>query len=599
MLSESVCIESPVDEARALHGHDPAAPKSVDRNDYFFVCSGDERRGTKFRQNEYSLDLLEPVIGAIGSAQDVYLSQSSFSLPLRRRSAVKSTRAVWADLDCKKELDVEPETFLPKVHARLAELGLGLPTYSISSGNGLHLKWILREPVRAPQDPIWSAVQKTVSSLLRDLAADPKVSDPTRVLRVLHSTNSGARDRGRDGIVQMLHQTGSTYSLADMSASMLDIPEEQFERISRGRNVLRRNLTKIQEHLQQAEAATDFQQLEHYVDSREAVMRSDALYQLNWGRFIDLRDLAIMRGGFRRGERDIFLFWMVTHLALSRVILPHNFHAEVEALLKAFPVAEDFNPIEAGYLSTLERRISWTFSKSNQQRRKNYIYTPTTDTLINLLGISDSEMSMLSTLISRAERERRNLQNPRLRTCTDALQAIAQQREHEGRSSSIAAAALQAGTSRSKLYREFPQTIRQIQQNKARAREKDKAQALELSSQGLSQRQIAKQIGRPLSTVSLWLRAAAEGTRHETPRNAAEAHALQLGRSLAPVALDMPEEGLEGTAYIDAVMQQQRREREQLRNIDDQRRQSDLTEFVAQLTENLKQRRKGDGVRNA
>jgi hypothetical protein len=585
---DSVSIESPVDEARVLHGYDPTAPKSIDRNGYFSLCRGDERRGGKFRQRMHSLDVLEQVVGALGAAPDVYISQSSFVFRKRIRTAVRSTRAVWADIDCKKELDAEPEDFFPRVHARLSELGVALPTYTISSGNGLHLKWILREPVRSTHEPAWAAVQGAISAVLIDLAADTKVRDVTRVLRVLHSTNSGAKERGRDGRVQLLHQCGATYTLAEMSASLVNIREEQFQQIRRGRNVLRRQIDSLQVRLHQADQATDFQQLEHYVDSREAVMRDDALYRLNWSRFIDLRDLAIMRGGFQRGSRDMFLFWMVTHLALSRVIRPHNFHAEVSELIKAFPVAEDFQPLEAGYLDTLERRLLWTLGKANQLRRKNFIYTPTNDTLINLFQISDSEMSMLSTLISSAERERRNQENPRMRGLRQALQGAAEQ-SRQGAPTSIASAAQEAGTSRSKLYREFPQAIREIQQAKAQAREQGRAQALELAGQGLSQRQIAQQLGRPLSTVSLWLRRAAPA--------AASGDALvhQLGQHLAPASVPASEEGLVGADYVDAVMQQQRRERAQLRSIDAQERQRDLADFVARLTQTLKERTPREG----
>ena len=597
MRDDSICIESPVDEARVLHGYDPTAPKTVDRHGYFSVER--RKRGGGWKQSVYSLDRLEQVVGTIGAAPDVYLSQSSFSLPVRRRTAVKSTRAVWADIDCKKELDVEPEDFFPKVHARLSSLGIALPTYTVNSGNGLHLKWILREPVRSTYEPAWAEVQKAMGSLLMDMAADTSVRDVTRVLRVLHSINRGAAERGRDGRVQMLHQSGATYTLADLSASLVEIPEEQYHQIRRGRNVLRRQINTMQARMQSAESATDFPELERYVDSREAVMRDDALYRLNWGRFIDLRDLAIMRGGIRRGSRDNFLFWMVTHLALSGVIRSHNFHEEVTALLKAFPVAEDFKPLDEGYLSTLERRVLWTFSKSNQQRRKNFIYTPTNDTLINLFQITDSEMTMLSTLISSAERERRNMENPRMRGLREALQTTAATCR-KGRGGSIAAAASEAGTSRARLYREFPQAIREIQQAKVESREQGKAQALELARQGHSQRQIAQQLGRPLSTISLWLRSAAAQTARSdaVQQAAAEEMARRLGRDLAPAAVPAPEDGLVGTAYVDAVMQQQRREREALRSIDAQRRQDDMADFLSRLTRTLKQRRHSEGAGN-
>lgn len=438
-------------EARLLHTS-AAGFFSVAR-----ATAPDRRRGG-WKESYYPNSALEEATHAARNQPDTYISQASF---LTRRRAVANTkmlRCAWVDLDCYKLGLLPDEATIAAVLRTASESGLPAPTYITSSGRGLYAKWVFRDPISSDLLPQWQTLQDLLVALYRQLGSDAGVKDAARVLRLAQTINSKSQS-----LVQVVASPGTLYSFGELcaAAAKVDVPLAVGSSTQQARAIHR-----IRSGLQ-GDTPTDFGALSTYALSREPIlMRRGSIQTLNWNRFLDLRDLSMARGGIHKGARDLTLFWMTSFLALAQVITPANLWNEVHNLLLAFPVGPDFDPMREQSLSTLVRRIhAHDGGKRIQYRGREYspIYTPTNDTLLNMLEITPEEERGLRTIISGQEKQRR----------VDLKCPGRAERRDERHQAQRAAATLQAA--------------------------------------GRSVREIAALVGRPLSTVYRWLDASREG----------------------------------------------------------------------------------------
>lgn len=477
-------VSPAVAEARLLHPKD---------HGYFTVAAA--RAGGRWQENHFPLSSLDAVATSIRGNADTYISQASFATKLRRGFNTKSLRCAFVDLDTyNRPGNDSPQELAAQVIDRARALGVPDPSYIASSGRGLYAKWVFDDPVGAGLLPNWKLLQKKLVSAYLPMGADPKVIDPTRVLRLQETVNS------KSGLAVSLIHEGKTHSFADLfrQAEPLEILKRTPDgKIVKGRStVVHRGETLNAQQLASDEALSDLDALGLYAGQREPVMMARmGLQSLNWYRFLDLRDLVIQRGGIRRGSRDAILFWMVSFLAQARIINPTNFWSEVQALLASFPVGHDFNPMQDGSLSTLLERI-----KSQAKGEKcfydgqgyNAIYTPANDTLINLLSISREEEAGLRTIISDTEKRKR---------ADDKVPGRAERRFE---------------------------------------RQEAREAAVELLAQGMTQSDIARTLGKNRSTIGRWLTPESSVGRPyiETRgrrRRAAKPHTRLTGRGPIPM----------------------------------------------------------------
>ena len=506
-MDTPIVIDGPVSEVRAVHGmHIADGP----RQGYFALCAKDKSAKKGWRQKMHSMGALETAAKAVGSSPDAYISQASFAYRARSVAALQSLSCVFVDLDCHRELGVEQEDFIGLVHERLDNLGLELPTYTVGSGNGLHLKWILRESVQATNLDVWKSVERLLTDVLSDLSADKNARDAARVLRVLHSTNSTAVERGRGGRVDILHQSGTLHSLDGLAGALqyIDIAGLQTGHTPAARRAIERRTRVLTERVRVASRASDLDLLEHFAQTREPLM-AGALTRLNWQRFLDLRTLAVLRGGFLDGERDLFLFWMAVHLSLARVLNATNFDAELHELARAFPVCGDFRPLEDGSMESLRSKVMAHLAGKNgvdaqEPRRRSTVYTANNQTLIDRFSITDSEMAHLTTILSGAERERRKARDPRTQRIRDMVAGAGKDFTRDA-GATVAKLAAAAGASRARLYRDCPAEIQRLGDARNSARQAIQERVRALAAQGMSVRAIAAQTGSPASTVGRWL----------------------------------------------------------------------------------------------
>jgi len=122
--------------------------------------------------------------------------------------------------------------------------------------------------------------------------------------------------------------------------------------------------------------------------------------QLARDRLEDLRKLAELRGGVGEGSRMQHLFWRLNFLLLSGATNSKQMYHEAAAL------ARELDP----HWNSRSKELMTLFSKAKAYEAgerisyagKDYppLYTPKTDTLINLFGISTDEQRQLKTIIS-------------------------------------------------------------------------------------------------------------------------------------------------------------------------------------------------------
>ena len=142
-------------------------------------------------------------------------------------------------------------------------------------------------------------------------------------------------------------------------------------------------------------------------ERRKSTRRSAS--EMNWKRFIDLRDLSVMREGVHSGSRDMTLFWMGVFLGHSGIINPANFHDEMSHLASGFP-GSDFKPMQDDSMVSLMHKVEAMARGEKVIFNGNTycsLYTPTNDYLINAFEISSDEQMRLSTIIDDGEKLRR------------------------------------------------------------------------------------------------------------------------------------------------------------------------------------------------
>jgi len=152
------------------------------------IKSKEDKRVQKFYE---SIDDLAPVADNLNaSGFDTYFALATFETgENRKQTNVKQLRSFFLDLDCgaSKSYSTQVEA-LAGLRSFCNDLNLPKPTI-VNSGNGIHVYWILTEPVSRE---IWLPVAETLKKKCKEhgLHADPAItSDTSRILRVVNTHN--------------------------------------------------------------------------------------------------------------------------------------------------------------------------------------------------------------------------------------------------------------------------------------------------------------------------------------------------------------------------------------------------------------------------
>ena len=137
-------------------------------------------------------------VGLINGADDTYLTQQSIT-PFKRRCVdnVCKLGSYWVDLDC-YNVSLTKEQALSGALKIISDLSLPKPRMIADSGRGLYLVWVLAKPIstkknvknRSERIAAWQNTEKLLIDTFKSVGADPKASDPARVLRLAGSNNT-------------------------------------------------------------------------------------------------------------------------------------------------------------------------------------------------------------------------------------------------------------------------------------------------------------------------------------------------------------------------------------------------------------------------
>lgn len=155
--------------------------------DGWITVAKKDRQSGRFRQHHYKPEeLAEHLSEWMG--EDVYYSQNTFYRPQRRIDTIRQLRSLYVDLDVYTK-GLKPEWVLQKLELEVFGETLPDPNMAIFSGRGLVLIWNI-EPVPYKAMPLWRSVENYFINQLKDLGADSKASDPTRIFRIAGTVNS-------------------------------------------------------------------------------------------------------------------------------------------------------------------------------------------------------------------------------------------------------------------------------------------------------------------------------------------------------------------------------------------------------------------------
>ena len=221
----------------------------------------------------------------------------------------------------------------------------------ISSGRGLYAEWVLdrRLKLRDPQNTSrWKAVQRKLIGLLEQFGSDRKVTDITRVLRLV-----GTRNEKTGTLVRVVHDDGRTHSLRSLELTTNHLPDYADDdhptvntmKQTRSQDGTTKKANRAPGHstIPSSSIATpevrnnNFSEIPHGIDGDKPVpyafgptdpqsirwlqdlIASDEpkvqemgkLRRRNYRMFEDIAHVVTMRNGIRHGDRDEFQFWML------------------------------------------------------------------------------------------------------------------------------------------------------------------------------------------------------------------------------------------------------------------------------------------------
>lgn len=548
LLSDNAAL----DEAKILH---------PGKSGYFVICAKDPSAPRGWRQKPLPMRDLENAVSAVKLApHDRYISQSSYITPSRKAINFQSIRAAYVDLDSMELLGVKPDAyFVEQVLEATHEMGIPAPSVVICSGRGLYCKWYFTHSVTADEMVRWKTLNVALLKMFKSLGADPKIRDLARVLRVIGSINTKVQSDHSD-VVRVVHDTGELHDFGSLCRSVSSAlvrfhqnvdPSSRLTGFLDGDlqaklNPASRRVLKDVELLQEHES-TNLVGLQNYADIRRPIMITDTArgaassrYErdvgLNWRRFIDLRNLIVMRGGAPQGTRDQFVFWMLNHLALSGVVTAENFDEEARDLIHLFPQHDGFNPLSEGHLNTLAQKVKLAAAGSTVEignRALSHLYTPKTTELVTAFEITGEEQKHMSTLFLPEEKRRRQ---------DEKSPGRAERRESRSERIEVICSLPNTAVAAEVI----PVSERQIRRVKERLKNAEKVRLLH--DQGMKWAEIARQMSLTERQVKGLLKLATESiskaavNRVLSPKDKRSQYALQLraqGLKTADIAAQM------------------------------------------------------------
>lgn len=298
--------------------------------------------------------------------KDVYISQNTFNNRSRKLIHLKELKALYIDIDCYKvNLSKEATKYFLEndLYGQIP-----VPNMLIDSGRGLYYIIFLENTV-AEDLPKWQLIEKYLYEKLKDLGADNKALDATRVLRVVGSTNSKNNE-----LVKVIDAYDYQYTLDEIIENYIPEVNEDRKEKQKPKGVRKKGRKK------------KFVSLFN-------------LYNLYYTRFKDIKKLVEIRNYEMTGYREITLF-------LIRYFL-NVYHGDDDLVM------EEVIEINNSFTEPLEINEVFNATRSGAIGATERVYKYSNDKLIKLLDITPSEQKEMATIIGKSEKYYRNNKNRR------------------------------------------------------------------------------------------------------------------------------------------------------------------------------------------
>lgn len=298
--------------------------------------------------------------------KDVYISQNTFNNRSRRLTHLKELKALYIDIDCYKvNLSKEAVKYFMEndLYGQIP-----VPNMLVDSGRGLYYIIFLENTV-AEDLPKWQLIEKYLYEKLKDLGADNKALDATRVLRVVGSTNSK-----NNSIVKVIDTYDYQYTLDEIIENYIPEVIEDRKEKQKPKGIRKKGRKK------------KFVSLFN-------------LYNLYYTRFKDIKKLVEIRNYEMTGYREITLF-------LIRYFL-NVYHGDDDLVM------EEVIEINNSFTEPLEINEVFNATRSGVIGATESVYKYSNDKLIKLLDITPSEQKEMATIIGKSEKYYRNNKNRR------------------------------------------------------------------------------------------------------------------------------------------------------------------------------------------
>lgn len=351
---------------------------------------------------------------------DLYIAQNEFFRPNRRVVNCSRLTSCYVDLDTYK-LDTlygQPvEALTDRLLRQCDDAHIPPPSIVVYSGRGLQAKWLLERPVPTRALPRWQALQTELGRRLKPIGADLRALDASRVLRLVGSVNSRSGD-----VVRVVHlQRVPMFGGAVGSAGVVVYPFDCFfdDVLPLTRHELAAQRSEIAERIEYdklvgpalPEPYKPVRRLQLVESGRLTTARRIIPSELAWDRLADLRRLAELRhggGGLPSGQRNLFVFLGACFLA-SALVAP-RFRSEVLELAKEFAPTWSAQEL-ASCISSVHRRLEAAAKGETVEFMGQPVdprYRFKNCTLVDLLGISPSEMKHMQAILSADEARERD-----------------------------------------------------------------------------------------------------------------------------------------------------------------------------------------------
>lgn len=298
--------------------------------------------------------------------KDVYISQNTFNNRSRRLTHLKELKALYIDIDCYKvNLSKEATKYFLEndLYGQIP-----VPNMLIDSGRGLYYI-IFLENTKVEDLPKWQLVERYLYEKLKNLGADNKALDATRVLRVVGSTNSKNNE-----LVKVIDTYDYQYTLDEIIENYIPEVGEDRKEKQKPKGVRKKGRKK------------KFVSLFN-------------LYNLYYTRFKDIKKLVEIRNYEMTGYREITLF-------LIRYFL-NVYHGDDDLVM------EEVIEINNSFTEPLEINEVFNATRSGAIGATESVYKYSNDKLIKLLDITPSEQKEMATIIGKSEKYYRNNKNRR------------------------------------------------------------------------------------------------------------------------------------------------------------------------------------------